>query len=99
MSMNEVVSASAAPFAEYKLLKPLGMGEFATVYCALHMPSSQRVAIKLVLILPFPLSYDAASSPRGALPFSFPLSTPFTRLLPVCVLSADQAPRAAEPTR
>jgi len=48
MSMDEIASAKlVSPFSDYKLLKPLGMGQFATVYAARHVSSGQQVAIKM----------------------------------------------------
>jgi serine/threonine protein kinase len=48
LSVEELAAhPSAASFADYKLLTQLGMGQFASVYHAVHLPTGVEVAMKL----------------------------------------------------
>lgn len=48
MSVEELAAhPSAASFTDYKLLTQLGMGQFASVYHAVHLPTGADVAMKI----------------------------------------------------
>jgi serine/threonine protein kinase len=56
---------SAAAFSDFKVISQLGLGQFASVYHAVHLPTGAEVALKICSrpIQPPPPGGDAAASP------------------------------------